>query len=553
MNTASTLFTRVRRNTVFAHDGPRSEQASREWRRASETKRLTPPSVVQATQLATRQSITELCYARRFVLAANSLDKLVRFSRNYPDMKTSIPTVLITFALVCFALVQNTQAVNPPPDGGYPGGNTAEGINALDDVNTAVGINNTAVGANALTHDTTGYYNVAVGSGALASNTTGNFNMAIGAGALLNNNANFNLAIGYRVLFRNTIGNHLTGIGAAALLNNTTAAFNTAIGADALEENTIGEDNTAIGADALAQNTTGHGNTAIGEDTLYSNTTGRDNTAIGIGSLFSNTTGNGNTAIGVFALLNNITGHDNTANGFGALGQNTIGTGNTANGSGALPSNTTGSNNTANGDNALGNNTIGNNNVALGNGAGSSATTGSSNVYVGAGMQGVAGENNACYIASIFGQTSANGIPILINPNNKLGTATSSKRFKEDIESMDKASEALFSLKPVTFRYRKEIDPQGTSQLGLVAEDVEKVNPNLVVRDKEGKPYSVRYDQVNAMLLNEFLKEHSTVQELKKEIATLIATVKEQAAQIQKVSAQLEASKAAPRVVANDQ
>ena len=116
---------------------------------------------------------------------------------------------------------------------------------------------------------------------------------------------------------------------------------------------------------------------------------------------------------------------------------------------------------------------------------------------------------------------------------------------------MERASEALFALKPVTFRYKQEIDPNGTPQFGLVAEEVEKVNPDLVVRDKEGKPYSVRYDQVNAMLLNEFLKEHSTVQELRKEIATLTATVKEQASQIQKVSAQLETSKPAPQVVNN--
>ena len=123
---------------------------------------------------------------------------------------------------------------------------------------------------------------------------------------------------------------------------------------------------------------------------------------------------------------------------------------------------------------------------------------------------------------------------------------------------MEQASEVLFALKPVTFRYKKEIDPHSISQLGLVAEDVEKVNPDLVVRDKEGKPYSVRYDQVNAMLLNEFLKEHREVQEQKATIAqlksgmeALTATVKEQAAQIQKVSAQLELSKPAPQVVNN--
>ena len=165
-----------------------------------------------------------------------------------------------------------------------------------------------------------------------------------------------------------------------------------------------------------------------------------------------------------------------------------------------------------------------------------------------------------CYIKSIFGQTAAGGSAVFIDANSKLGTLTSSKRFKEEIQPMDKASEALFALKPVAFRYKKEIDPAGISQFGLVAEDVEKVNRDLVVRDREGKPYSVRYDQVNAMLLNEFLKEHrkneqqeKTIVELKSGISALAATVKEQQAQIQKVSAQLEASKTAPQIVLNNQ
>jgi hypothetical protein len=169
---------------------------------------------------------------------------------------------------------------------------------------------------------------------------------------------------------------------------------------------------------------------------------------------------------------------------------------------------------------------------------------------------GVAGENNACYVASIFGQTSASGIPVLINSDNKLGTATSSARFKRDIHDMDKASEALFALRPVTFRYKKEIDPMGISQLGLVAEDVEKVNPNLVVCDKEGKPYSVRYDQVNAMLLNEFLKEHAKMEQLKKDFESRVAKQQKQiealTAVVQKVSAQLQLNKVAPQTVENN-
>jgi len=274
------------------------------------------------------------------------------------------------------------------------------------------------------------------------------------------------------------------------------------------------------------------------------NNIGNFNTAVGQSALFLNN-GDDNTAIGEHALANNVAGSDNTAVGGLALQGNTSGGANTASGFHALFSNTTGAGNTANGDGALNSNSVGSGNTALGSGAGAAAT-GNSNVYIGAGMNGVAGESNACYVASIFGQTSASGMPVLINSNNKLGTATSSMRFKKDIKPMDNVSEALYALKPVTFRYKKEIDAVGISQLGLVAEEVDKVNPDLVIRDKEGKPYSVRYDQVNAMLLNEFLKEHRKVEQMQKQIESLTAG-------LQKVSAQLEANKSAPQTVSNDQ
>ena len=258
------------------------------------------------------------------------------------------------------------------------------------------------------------------------------------------------------------------------------------------------------------------------------------------------------TAIGARTLYMNVIGSYNTAIGNGAL-HDTTADFNTANGNGALNHNTTGIENTAIGYLALGNNTTGNNNVALGVSAGSHASTGSDNVYIGSFVPGLASESNACYISSIFNQTSASGTQVFINSNNKLGTSTSSKRFKEDIKSIDKASEALFSLKPVTFRYKKEIDPAGTAQFGLVAEDVEAVNPDLVVCDKEGKPYSVRYDQVNAMLLNEFLKEHRKVEQLKKDFESKIAQQQKQiealTAGLQNVCAQIEASKPALQTV----
>jgi hypothetical protein len=262
----------------------------------------------------------------------------------------------------------------------------------------------------------------------------------------------------------------------------------------------------------------------VGFEALGDNTTGGTNTAIGRQALRSNTEGNQNTAIGHQALINNS------------------GEGNTAVGSLALRDNTTGTFN-----------------IALGDFAGTALTTGHSNIDID--NFGVAGESNtirigdesvqtATYIAGISGRTASGGVAVFVNSDGKLGTSTSSARFKEEIKPMGEASATILALKPVTFRYKPEIDPKGIPQFGLVAEEVEKVNPDLVARDKEGKPYSVRYDQVNAMLLNEFLKEHNTVQELRREIAALAATVKEQAAQIQKVSAQIEMNEPASRTVA---
>jgi hypothetical protein len=261
------------------------------------------------------------------------------------------------------------------------------------------------------------------------------------------------------------------------------------------------------------------------------------------------------------ALSGNTIGSSNTATGSFALVSNTEGVGNTASGAVALLSNTTGNYNTAYGRGALESNTSGSFNTAIGHQAGFSQTFGNANVYIGDGIAGVAGESNACYIGSIFGQTSGSGIPVLINSSNKLATTTSSKRFKEDIKPMGAVSEAVFSLTPVTFQYKKEIDPAGTSQLGLVAEDVERVNPDLVVRDKEGKPYSVRYDQVNAMLLNEFLKEHRKVEQQEATIAQLRQDFQSRLAEqekkietltkgLEKVDAELEVTKPAPERVA---
>ena len=369
-------------------------------------------------------------------------------------MKTTIRLLLAFIWLL--AAEQKGQAVVPPPDGGYPGFNTAEGQNALKNLTTGSG--NTAVG----------WYSI------------------FGA---------------------------------------TTASFNTALGAGTLALNTA-EQNTATGAGAL-----------------LSNTTGENNTASGAFALFTNTIGIFNTANGAFALLNNTTGVENTANGYRALSGNATGVGNTAYGSQALVQ------------------TTGSNNIALGVHAGFNISTGSNNIHignVGAGNESGTiriGDNNQTktFIAGINGVNQGSPTAVFINTlTGQLGTTppSSSRRYKKEIKPMNTASEAVLALKPVTFQYKS--DPAGAGpQFGLIGEEVAKVNPDLVVRDDNGEIYTVRYDAVNAMLLNEFLKEHSTVQELKNEVAALTATVKEQAAQIQKVSAQLEASKPAPQMVNN--
>jgi uncharacterized coiled-coil protein SlyX len=397
------------------------------------------------------------------------------------------PPLLISLALLCFAVLPRAQAVAPPPDGGYSNFTTAEGHNALFSL-------------------TTGSANTAVGWFSLWADAEGSFNTATGAGALLFNTSNNNTA------FR-----------AAALLFNTTGSGNTAIGTAALLNNTIGTGNTANGFNALYSNTSGGVNTVVGINALFSNTSGQFNTAVGINALLSNTTGAGNTAIGELAFNNNTTGIDNIAVG----------------------------------NNAGGNLTIGLNNIDICN-------------------EGVADESNTIRIGTVGTQTATfiagisvatvTGTAVVVNASGQLGVAPSSQRFKDEIKPMDKTSEAILALKPVTFRYKKEIDPKSIPQFGLVAEEVEKVNPDLVVRDKDGKPYTVRYDQVNAMLLNEFLKEHRTVQEQKATVAELKSILEKQEAtnarqqkqiealikDLQKVSAQLKVTKLPPQLVNND-
>ena len=397
-------------------------------------------------------------------------------------MKTDTLSWILVSLLTGFAFLQPAQAVDPPPDGGYPGFNTAEGDGALSSL-------------------TTGQGNTAIGFQALRSNTKANANTATGDSALA----------------RNTTGKNNTAAGTFALQVNTTGDDNTATGYQALDDNSNGHDNTANGSRALFKNTTGINNTAIGAEALGSNRTASWNTAIGAGALAVNTNGNYNAAIGFNSLEMSKSGERNTAIGFSSLDKNTTGSFN----------------------------------VALGAGAGSNVITASDVICIGRAVEGV-NVNSTCFIGNIRGVTTqnANAVPVVIDGAGQLGTVASSERFKKDIAIMGQASEGILSLRPVTFHYKT--DGTSTPQFGLIAEEVAKVNRALVVPDKEGKPYSVRYDAVNAMLLNEFLKEHRTVQEQQKEIDILKTELQEQKALIQKVSAQLQVSKPAPQTVLNN-
>jgi Chaperone of endosialidase len=415
------------------------------------------------------------------------------------QFKNATALCLVMFALVWFGLSPIAQAADETTSNF----NTGEGIGALQSV-------------------TTGAANTAVGFDALFTNMTGNFNTATGIGALFNNTAGRNTATGAGALFTNGTGTQNTADGVLALSMNTSGSNNTAVGDSALQSDTA-DDNTAVGFQALSSNGEGTQNTAVGKDTLLSNTGGIGNTALGYVALSQNPAGNDNTAVGSGALANATAGSDNTAVGLNAM--------------------TAGAR-------------IGNFNIAIGSGAGFNLTTGSHNIDIyDAGVSGddstirigTQGTQTKTFIAGINGANEGSPTAVFINTTTgQLGTTApaSSRRFKKEIRPMDKTSEAILALKPVTFQYKS--DHKNLPQFGLIAEEVAAVNPDLIVRDDKGEIYTVRYDAVNAMLLNEFLKEHRTVERLEKQVKALSAG-------LQKVSAQLELSKAAPQTVLNDQ
>jgi hypothetical protein len=453
----------------------------------------------------------------------------------------------LTFLGICSAIACD-EICEP-----YPIFNTAFGAQSLE--NNTTGISDTAIGYFALGSNSTGSGNTGVGDGALSFITTGNGNTAVGSDCLAMSTGSFNTAVGEKVMFENdalpTVGDYNTGVGFEAL-SFTSGSYNTALGPFAI-----------AGDQAVLGNNFGSNNTGIGSFALYKNS-GSFNTAIGDGALEFNSTGQYNTASGLQAMYgdatNLSTGSNNTVSGYAALFSYTSGSNNTANGYQALKDTTSGGDNTACGKQALVNNTTGSNNIAIGSSAGINLT-GSNNIDIGA--YGTAGDANTIrlgksglqsktYVVGINGVTVARGVGVVIDSNNHLGTVTSSARYKENIHSMDKASEAILSLQPVTFRYKKELDPQAIPQFGLVAEQVEQVDPALVAYDEQSKPYSVRYEAVNAMLLNEFIKEHRKVEKQEAKIAAQEKEIQALMAGLQRVTNRLEVEKAGPHTVANN-
>lgn len=444
----------------------------------------------------------------------------------------------------------------PGVSSNWGAGNTAAGYHAL--YPNTDGQSNTALGANALNSNADGGYNTALGANALYSNN-GYFNTATGEEALYFNSASANTATGFRALQLNTTGFANTATGLQALNSNTTGGDNSAVGGDALYSNTTGSNNTASGVEALFSNTTASGNTASGYRALKANTTGASNSAFGGSALQFNLTGNQNTATGALALYSNTSGNYNAASGSQALFANTTASNNTAAGFRALYSTTNGQDNTATGFAALLSNTTGKQNTAVGSGALLSNTTGISNIGIGIsagyaitgsnnidiGNQGFAADSGTirigapstqskAFIAGIFG-THITGSAVYVTANGQLGVIASSERYKTAVTPIGSSDgDKLQRLRPVSFHLKS--DPQGALQYGLIAEEVDKVYPELVIRDEAGKIQGVRYEELAPMLLNETQQQRKALATQASELSDL----KQQFAHMQKINRDME-------------
>jgi trimeric autotransporter adhesin len=391
--------------------------------------------------------------------------------------------------------------------------NYVSGLMALQSNTTGVG--NTAAGFYALRSNTTGGGNTALGQNALSANTTGDMSTALGYNALIVSTGAFNTAVGGKSLESNTTGNRNTGTGYETFYNSSTGSDNTADGFVALSQNTTGSRNNAMGTWSLANNTSANDNNAVGAYSLYSNNTGAQNTAFGSYALYSNTTGNNLNGTGAFALFSNTTGHDLNAMGLNSLYNNTTGYGNTAVGSNALYFNTTGFRN-----------------VAIGNNAGQNVISGSYNNYIGWNVgvayaddeTGVTRIGNPTYATAIYvagiASSPVTGATVVVTPSGRLGVLASSERYKTAITSLTNEPEKLQRLRPVTFHLKSE--PQGSLQYGLIAEEVENIYPDLVIRSEDGRIQGVRYDELAPILLSEVQHQRTEIAELRQQVLKMI-------------------------------
>lgn len=412
-------------------------------------------------------------------------------------MKCFKSALMMTLGYTCLA--GSVYAQQPPdnnPSDIY--GNTAIGSNVMPNINTNSGAgaqDNSGFGDYALWEATTGCCNTAMGYASLQSVTTGSFNSAFGVNALQDSTGDYNSAFGTGALTYNNVGNNNTAVGYSALLGQNNGF---PVG---------GNDNTAVGADALYSNKQNQ-NTAVGSQSLHANTNGTLNTASGFQSLYHSTTGSNNTAAGANAL-------------YGQHGM-------------------TGSNNTAVGVNALQHVSTGDNNIAYGYQSGLSVTTGSHNIDIGnEGAEtdngiiriGRPGIQSATYISGIDTNV-VTGAAVYVTSSGELGVLASSERYKTAIEPLDDDADRLQLLRPVSFHLKN--DPAGSIQYGLIAEEVNKVYPELVIHDAAGNIQGVRYDELAPLLLKE-------VQQQRRELAD-VAQLRQQVAELKKMNEAMQAA-----------
>jgi hypothetical protein len=438
-------------------------------------------------------------------------------------VKHSTPSLNLLFGCIAFAqpsisqtcLTNSSLSIGDGAGGCSQGASfdTAVGANALFNSNAEESYD-TGIGGLALQFNTTGTYNTASGYAALNMNTTGNYNTAVGASALQSNTSGItNTAVGAGALSSNTVGNDNTAVGTSALLNSTTGAGNTSSGYFALAENTTGSGNTASGFQTMQYNTTGDNNTAMGMWALQVNTTGAYNTAVGYEAFNGNISGSYTTAVGAYALSLNTTGGYDTAFGAYSLPANTSGTGNTAFGYASLRSTTAGNNNIGFGYQALYFDSNGSDNIAMGYQAGYYVTSGSNNIEIG--NTGQSADENVIRIGSPSAQTATfvagisdskiTGAAVYVTAAGQLGVLASSERYKTAVAPIGPKTAKLQRLRPVSFHLKN--DPNGAEQYGLIAEEVEKIYPELVIRDQRGAIQGVRYDELAPMLLNEMQRQ----------------------------------------------